>query len=374
MKILKVCSLNYYPVVADFYRRNLWIRDLPYAQHKQFLLDFSPVHLNRFSEYMRGLGYECDEVVTDLESLQFQWAKENGFDCPQGGWRMEILLKQIETIKPDLLYFQDISTLPPAIRRRLKNYYPFLKGTIVYRGFPIYQPGLEDVDLLLTGAANLLEEYNKQGIAARFLPHAFEAKVLDKVDAWRSPFHGQSFDFSFLGYSGHGGYGTHHRDRLEFLRNLLRDTQLECWLAEQSEPEQSSEPPLPKQFPNRCHPGLMGLDMYQVLQQSKVVFNKHSSAHPGQVENMRLFEATGIGTCLLTDYGDNLSSLFELDHELVAYHSYEECIEKLNYLLDHPKARDDIAKAAQRRTLRDHTWEQRADAVDQYIKEVFKKA
>jgi spore maturation protein CgeB len=82
---------------------------------------------------------------------------------------------------------------------------------------------------------------------------------------------------------------------------------------------------------------------------------------------MRLFEATGMGACLLTDWKTDLQDIFEPDKEVVAYRSAEECVEKVNYLLHHEKERQAIAAAGQRRTLRDHTFAQRALQLDELI-------
>ncbi len=83
---------------------------------------------------------------------------------------------------------------------------------------------------------------------------------------------------------------------------------------------------------------------------------------------MRLFEATGVGSCLLTDWKNNLSDLFEPDAEVVAYRNAEECIEKAEYLLRHEGERQKIAAAGQCRTLRDHTFARRAEQLDQLIR------
>jgi hypothetical protein len=371
MKILKICSLNYGEVIRGFYRRNAHLRDLTYAEHKRELLRFAPVHLNGFSEYMRQLGYECDEVIVDLENLQKRWAQEAGFAVPNHGWQLEILLRQIENFKPDLLYLQDVGALHPAVRRRIKRFYPFIRGVIVYRGFPVVEEGFHDIDLLLTGAVNLQSAYENLGVPVRFLPHAFEASILDNVEGWPSPYLNSRTDFAFLGYAGFGGHGVHHKERFDFLLRLLDETPLRCWLAEF--PAEAADKPAPffQEHRDRCSPGLMGLELHQVLRGARVVFNKHSSAHPGQVENMRLFEATGIGTCLLTDDGHNLPALFERDREVVTYHSFEECVEKLSYLLEHERERAEIAAAGQARTLREHTWKNRARTLDGYLREVF---
>jgi spore maturation protein CgeB len=117
---------------------------------------------------------------------------------------------------------------------------------------------------------------------------------------------------------------------------------------------QNGKKPLCWLFPTRCHSPLFGLEMLKTLRQSKVVFNKHSIPAKGTVDNIRLFQATGVGACLLTDTGHNMSDLFEEDREVVTYTTVDECVEKISYLLDHESVRTQIALAGQARTFKDH--------------------
>ena len=108
--------------------------------------------------------------------------------------------------------------------------------------------------------------------------------------------------------------------------------------------------------------------MFQKLHDSKVVLNIHGDNSPSSATNMRLFEATGVGTCLLTDWKENLHDLFEPEVEVVTYRTTEECIEKVNYLLENDTERKAIAAAGQRRTLKDHTVKQRVEQIDEIIR------
>lgn len=128
--------------------------------------------------------------------------------------------------------------------------------------------------------------------------------------------------------------------------------------------------PLNQMFPHRCHSAVFGLDMYGILRRSKVAFNCHTDAEDRCVGNIRMFEATGMGSCLLTDTGENMSDLFEEDREVVTYSSIDECIEKIGYLLEHHEVRREIAEAGQRRTLRDHTVTRRCQQIDQVLQEM----
>jgi spore maturation protein CgeB len=74
---------------------------------------------------------------------------------------------------------------------------------------------------------------------------------------------------------------------------------------------------------------------------------------------MRLYEATGVGTLLITDWKENLHELFEPGKEVIAYRTPEECGELIQYYLEHEVEREAIARAGQERTLREHTYYQR---------------
>jgi spore maturation protein CgeB len=74
---------------------------------------------------------------------------------------------------------------------------------------------------------------------------------------------------------------------------------------------------------------------------------------------MRLFESTGVGTLLLTDWKENLGEIFVPGKEVVAYRTAEECLELLKYYLNHEEARASIARNGQRRTLGEHNYLQR---------------
>ena len=82
---------------------------------------------------------------------------------------------------------------------------------------------------------------------------------------------------------------------------------------------------------------------------------------------MRLFEATGVGTCLISDHGPNISDMFEPDVEIVTYRSVEECIEKVEYLNSRPEERARIAAAGQKRTLTDHSIAKRCATIDSHF-------
>jgi spore maturation protein CgeB len=89
------------------------------------------------------------------------------------------------------------------------------------------------------------------------------------------------------------------------------------------------------------------------------VLNRHIDAAEGNANNMRLYEATGVGAMLLTDRGRNLPELFEPGAELVVYEDSDDLVDKLRHYLQHEEERVRVAAAGQRRTLGEHTYERR---------------
>jgi spore maturation protein CgeB len=106
--------------------------------------------------------------------------------------------------------------------------------------------------------------------------------------------------------------------------------------------------------------------MYRALQRSLVTFNSHVPTSR-IARNMRLFEATGVGACLITDWRENMNDLFADGTEIVTYRSKEECLEKLRWLIAHPEETRQIAASGQRRCLSDHTYRSRAAILDEII-------
>ena len=100
--------------------------------------------------------------------------------------------------------------------------------------------------------------------------------------------------------------------------------------------------------------------MYRLLAQSRVTLNRHIAAAEGHANNMRLYEATGVGALLLTEAAPNLSDMFEPGVEIVTYTGADDLIEKARHYLEHEDERAAIARAGQARTLREHTYERRA--------------
>ena len=111
-----------------------------------------------------------------------------------------------------------------------------------------------------------------------------------------------------------------------------------------------------------------GMNMYNLFSRSKVVLNIHTGVAGDYAGNMRMFEVTGTGSCLLTDNKKNMKDLFDAGTEVLLYNDTEDCIQKVKWLLEHDKEREKIAKAGQKKTLDVHTVENRCRTIIDIIK------
>jgi spore maturation protein CgeB len=114
--------------------------------------------------------------------------------------------------------------------------------------------------------------------------------------------------------------------------------------------------------------GKFGLEMLNGIAATKVTLNVHADASIRFASNMRLFESAGAGGCLLTDWKENIPRLFEPDKEIVTYRSFEECIDKIRWLVARPAECEAIGRAAQQRVLREHTYRHRAERLAEIVR------
>jgi len=87
---------------------------------------------------------------------------------------------------------------------------------------------------------------------------------------------------------------------------------------------------------------------------------------------MRLFETTGLGSCLLTDNKRNLNELFDTNTEIVVYDNIEDCVAKVRWLIEHEEERKQIAHSGQQRTLKCHSIEARCKSIIEIVKKELK--
>ena len=425
-KILRISHIFTPDLAGLIIDRISGFRELSFDEQTTQLANLNIDNCEALSRELRSFGHKVYDVYFDLEIPQKKWAMENDVSYEESGWVNQILLKQIETIRPDILFFQKTTQLPRSVLDTLKKRFPFIRKVVLHTAYLGNLGDLGYADLLLVGTPSLVQRFQREGYRPRLFYHYFDPSIFEKIQKESLEF---NWDVTFLGSSGFGG-GYLHADRYETLKFLMGKIDIEMWLSEyhvfpnsmnlkakvrafgkkglkslsdkilflisrsrfisksiailaneclrESEFHRAGRAlpsiPLRDLFPNRCHSAVMGFEYYRVMAQSRISFTKGcdnifdgKSSKKGNIGALRLFEATGLGSCLVADTGPNMSELFEEGKEIITYTTKEDAVEKIKYLLDNKEKISEIAEAGKQRTFRCHLAKNRAQEFNDII-------
>jgi hypothetical protein len=358
-----------------FYVQHPGLERQPYEEQMRMrvrglhgLADFYPSNL-------RKLGHQAWNIYANDAIMQTTWAKEHGirpgrswelrFRLRRGvvpwinivhtqAWLYDILAAQIEHYKPDVLLNMQTGLISTTFLQEMKGHLRLLigwgnPGVLTYEYYRIpYKQGLPQdwsvYDLILAPQEGMVDYFRGLGIKGELLRHAFEPRLLPMINVGSE----KPMPVSFVGLLRGGGY----KERRKLLETLCArmDNDIFIWAS-------SLNGIPPESSIRKRHQGhAWGQDLYRISANSKVALNCHSELEEQFAGNKRLFDVTGLGTLLITDRAKDLHKIFELDKEVVTYRNIEECVELMQYYLEHDNEREVIAHAGQQRTLREHTY------------------
>lgn len=324
--------------LQDHYTRNTKRSSTSYAEQHAALQATRFGDSDFYSHGLQQAGWHAVDLIVNCMPLQQTWGREHGLD----GNPLEILLAQLADLQPDVVYLQDLSLATPDVLQALRQHTTLIAGQIAS---PVPEDAdLHGLDLIFSSFPHFVERFRAEGLTACYQPLAFDPRVLDDLSTIDERPHAVTFV---------GGLSPVHTGRLEVLEAVARQVPLAVW------GYGAEKLPAASLLRQRHHGPVWGRSMFEVLTQSALTLNVHIDVAENHANNMRLFEATGCGALLITDYKDNLNDLFRIGEEVVAYRTPEECAALVDYYQNHPEEARAIAAAGQARTLRDHTYAQR---------------
>ena len=360
MKVIFFSS--YYPKYLDaFYKKNPLLSSRSYdeqmdALRKDYFGDWAS-YLPSFSK----LGAEPHLIIPNCKPLQQAWARENNVKWDLKNWEYSLPIEQVKKIKPDVFYignmFEYYGEFLDAIKHHAKKIFGWIACEI--------PPGVKPVqlDLVLSSLPLFVERFRNDGLNAEFLTAAFDATILNAIDERTT----QDINFSFI-----GSLTRAHGKRINMIKHLIDQTDLEFFgLNIEAIPDERSflkRLTTPGIYKKRFRGEAWGLDMYKILKRSKITFNAHIDISEGYIANMRMYEATGVGTLLLTDGNKAPVKPFK-DDEVVYYDSIIDAVEKYKYYLSHETERNEIANRGQMRTLTDYNYDKISARLFDYFAE-----
>lgn len=260
-------------------------------------------------------------------------------------WEQAVLRAQIADFKPDLILNQELAYLPSPFFRAAKP-----KGCLLFGQIASSMPedDFAGYDLMISSLPNQIEWFRKQGLRAELNRLAFDPVVLERL----GPQPVRDIPLSFV-----GSLSPDHKSRIAFLEHVARRTPLKVWGNGIERLPQSS--PL-----HACYQGeAWGRAMYEVMRRSRVTLNFHIDLADGWANNMRLYEATGVGTLLLTDWKKNLHEMFVPGEHVAIYRDADDCVAQVAALLADDALRERIAAAGQQHAIQHQNYYHRVGEI-----------
>lgn len=314
---------------------------------------------------------EVFETISNDFSLQNAWAGHR-YQLDEK-WEKNIVLEQIKAFNPNICIVYPPEQYDSDFIREVRE---LIDGVIIggYDGMNRQNISMyEEYDFVLTCSPYISSYFDQHGKPTYAMSFGFDKSVLNRIERRNA-----KYEVSFSGSI----FPSVHYDRFELLSYIQKKFQLVVGseFAHVLKGELVSRKTMRQlcalkmvDWPNyfrMCNHNIgpiFGLDMFQFLSDSSITFNMHGDSI-GFAANIRLFEATGVGTCLLTDWKENLEDLFAPDDEVLAYRSKEEAVDKIKFALEHPDFAKKISERGQKRTLSEYSYERIVPSVISYIK------
>ena len=384
-------SSMYQGSIDLFYNKHPEINQIPYRDHLEQLLDDTTEYIGSYIKNYRKQKINADCLISNDNRLQSKWAREKGINPYK---KEEIIFDQVKSFSPDILMIENLSFVSPALLQHIRQNVKSVRLIIANHCAPFNAKvldSLKNVDFVITCTPGLKSEIEGMGKKSFLVYHGFDADFIQRMNAEREM---AQNDFIFSGSLISGG--DFHTKRIRLIEQILRENipidlyvnlenkyrirakQAICLFSSFLRKIKMEEHFKTYHFLQygktridaysnallkHKKPPVFGIDMFNLFMNSRVVLNFHIGVAGNYAGNMRMFEVTGVGSCLLTDNKKNMSDLFIPDSEVIVYDNPEDCIEKAKWLLNHEDERKRIALAGQQRTLKFHTVEERCKTI-----------
>lgn len=408
LRIVRLVSFSfpYGTYVDQFYSLNPRLANASFdAQLAALEADRFPGASDALASHLEPFGFEVSCYAPTVLPLQRAWAIEQGLNFHRSDWNLHVARRQVLRDRPHVLII-DPYAVPTSWLREVREDCSSIR--IVMTRYSSPKDDLSryrSCDLVVSGDRYQVSALRSIDVNAVHLHHGFDDRVSRALQP-RSPdevvffagqihiaegFHLYRAEVIDRLVTSHVPLRLHvPSDRSGFRGVVLPYLRRTLWkLYRQRHPTSIQQfflksfpllnrvkdwthppaKPLPRRIRKQLAPPLFGMSMYSQMRQSRVSLNTHGDVSQQEANNLRLWEATGVGSCLLTDAKANLSELFEVDAEVVTYESAEDCREKARWLLDHPQQSEEIARCGHRRVMRDHTLAHRAQEVSSLLAE-----
>ena len=201
-----------------------------------------------------------------------------------------------------------------------------------------------------------MPKIRNKGVSCEYFKIGFETSIFEDL-----PYKERDIPISFI-----GGVTRHHKKSLALLEYISNKIPIKIY-------GYGANRLSKKSAIRKNHFGeVYGNEMYDILRRSKITFNRHIDVAETNANNMRMFEATGMGSLLITDKKDNLNDLFRENKEVISYCNKEDALEKIIYFLKNTREASEIANRGRMRTHKNHSYNTRMEELIQILETYLK--
>lgn len=271
-------------------------------------------------------------------------------------YQRKVVQSYIQDYQPDVIFVRS-HPLPSSTWKKFRGrslLVARLSARLPYNWHP------NDWDLLYTDLDNFKRFFELHGVPTIINDQGFDQRINQELKE-REP----QYECTFV-----GGLGTENFSRrTRLVHYVSRNCDFQWWGYWWQEGSDLAEfPGLEKTFRGSTS----GLEMYQIYKDSKICLNDYVDTAGGIGFNQRMFEVMGVGGFLLTRRAPNFEEHFP-EGIFATYENDEDCIQKIQYYLDHPEERKQIAEAGRKYIAKNYDYSRIALEFGEDCKEQLKK-
>ena len=319
---------------AEFHVNNPWLQHAWAREHGVAMEE--PSAPDEATLDVPGLKARARALIKPLRPLVRRFVPP-----PLPAWQYRVLAAQIEHYNPDVIYNQEPSTVSAAFLKRFRK-----SGRSIIAQVASARPPWEnfrDYDVVVSSLPNFVAHFRRNGVPSAYNRLAFEPSVFDRIGAQV-----RDISLSFV-----GSVAEVHKKRLAMLEYVAERLPLQIWGTDVER--------LPACSPlHRCYRGeAWGRTMFELLGRSQITLNNHEAVAGIHANNLRLYEASGMGALQLVDHQSDLQGIYLPGEEVAAFDTLNDCVRQAERLMGDAALRNRIAQAGQKRAFESHSYHRR---------------
>jgi hypothetical protein len=264
----------------------------------------------------------------------------------------KMIIKEIKLFKPQVVILKDLHFYPRDFRDTLREsgikIVGFVSNNIQHAEV------LNSCDLVVSSVPKILDLASQANIPSHYMLPAFDLRNIEFASNKRE------FNTVFA--------GSIYGNTVDFLRGIKEvDKSLRIYSPISFIPILKKHNLLEQYFGEAW-----GSEVYEIYGKSKIVVNRHGEVARNLSANMRLFEGTGMGACVITEASSNLKDLFTPFEEVIPYQSHNDAAKQVENSLSN-RTWSEIGNRAQLRVFQDHTTGKRYSILLEVIANLLEK-